>query len=182
MSLPVSWRWVSLTTPPFPQSGSSEPSSPAVTGTMKALRLPSTYQRSLICFASAAHGLPPQFVSRRSAPGRSEVPPRPGFLVSRHPNYPALPYVDATGISQVSRRSIPCLCCIPGPRSNRRVLVTSGHVDAAPAIRTTRASALAYFEADSCSFGTCSPTLRATLMVTRKAGFRLADWPLPGGS
>src|ERR1700757_805379 len=58
----------------------------------------------------------------------------------------------------------------------------SGHVDAAPAIRTTRASTLTYFEADSRSFGTCSPTLRATIAVTRKAGFRLADWPLPGGS
>src|SRR5215475_13095498 len=58
----------------------------------------------------------------------------------------------------------------------------SGHVDAAPAIRTTRASALVDFEADSRSFGTCSPTLRATIAVTRKAGFRLADWPLPGGS
>ena len=53
----------------------------------------------------------------------------------------------------------------------------SGHVDAAPAIRTTRASALADFEADSRSFGTCSPTLRATIAVTRKVGFRLADWP-----
>jgi hypothetical protein len=51
----------------------------------------------------------------------------------------------------------------------------SGHVDAAPAIRTTRASTLTYFEANSRSFGTCSPTLRATIAVTRKAGFRLAD-------
>src|SRR5262249_5507163 len=57
-----------------------------------------------------------------------------------------------------------------------------GHVDAAPAIRTTRASALVDFEANSRSFGTCSPTLRATIAVTRKAGFRLADWPLPRGS
>ena len=58
----------------------------------------------------------------------------------------------------------------------------SGHVDAAPAIRTTRASALTDFEADSRSFSTCSPTLRATIAVTRKAGFRLADWPFPEGS
>jgi hypothetical protein len=36
---------------------------------------------------------------------------------------------------------------------------------------------LADFEADSRSFGTCSPTLRATIAVTRKVGFRLADWP-----
>ena len=41
---------------------------------------------------------------------------------------------------------------------------------------------IGYFEADSRSFGTCSPTLRATIAVTRKAGFRLADWPLPGAS
>src|SRR5215468_9950307 len=84
---------------------------------------PAAYQRSLIWFASAAHGLPPRFVSRRGAPGRSEVSPRPGLLVSRRPNSPAPYYVDTAGLSQVSRRSIPCLCCVPGPRSNRRVLV-----------------------------------------------------------
>jgi len=104
---------------------------------------PAAYQRPLIWFASAVHGLPPRFVSRLGAPGSSEVSSRPGLLVSRCPNFPAHHYVDATGISQVSRRSIPCLCCVPGPRSNRHVLVSSGHVDAAPAIRTTRASALA---------------------------------------
>src|SRR6516225_1678160 len=43
----------------------------------------------------------------------------------------------------------------------------SGHVDAAPAIRTTRASALVDFEADSRSFGTCSPTL-ATVTTPRR--------------
>ena len=56
----------------------------------------------------------------------------------------------------------------------------SGHVDAAPAIRTTRASALVDFEADSRSFGTCSPTLSATIAVTRKAGFRLAELAFTG--
>src|SRR5262249_8307646 len=63
--------------------------------------------------------------SVRVSPWRSrkEVSPRPGLLVSRRPNSPAPHYVDTVGISQVSRQSIPCLCCVPGPRSNRRVLV-----------------------------------------------------------
>jgi hypothetical protein len=108
--------------------------------------------------------------------------PRPGLLVSRRPNFSGSSLRghdwDLSGLQAI--RPVPLL------RSWTPVESTcprqSGHVDAAPAIRTTRASALTDFEADSRSFGTCSPTLRATIAVTRKAGFRLADWPLPGGS
>ena len=53
----------------------------------------------------------------------------------------------------------------------------SGHVDAAPAIRTTRASALTDFEADSRSFSTCSPTLRTSCCHSRA---RLASGWLAG--
>jgi hypothetical protein len=58
-----------------------------------------------------------------------------------------------------------------------------GHVDAAPALRTAKASALADFGADWRSFSTCCPTLRVSRC---RSHARLASgWParpLPGGS
>src|ERR1700732_2379002 len=60
----------------------------------------------------------------------------------------ACPRVDASGISQVFRRSFLCLCSVPGPRSNRPLLASDGYVDAAPAIRTAKASAMADFGAN----------------------------------
>ena len=71
---------------------------------------------------------------QRCAPGRSEVSSGPGsFACAGHPCSGSL-RVDANGISQVFRRSFLCLCCVPGPRSNRRVLAVIGHVDVAPAV------------------------------------------------
>ena len=64
---------------------------------------------------------PSAFVSRLSAPGRSKVPSRPGPFLFRLPCSGCF-RVDANGISQVFRRSFLCLCSVPGPRSNRRVL------------------------------------------------------------
>ena len=64
---------------------------------------------------------PPSFMlacalreERRSLPGQ-------GLCSSGSPS-PACSRVDARGISQVFRRSIPCLCSVPGPRSSRRAL------------------------------------------------------------
>src|SRR5207248_11307791 len=54
-------------------------------------------------------------VERRSLPGQ-------GLCSCRPPQSPARSRVDANGISQVFRRSIPCLCSVPGPRSNRCIL------------------------------------------------------------
>jgi len=64
------------------------------------------------------------FRVRRSAPARLEVPSRPG-LWEPAARLSGFSRVDANGISQVSRRSFPCLCCAPRPRSNRRTLTIS---------------------------------------------------------
>src|SRR5207245_3989609 len=85
---------------------------------------------------------------RRSAPGRTEALFQARALGQPVPKQAGSPYVDAYGISQVFRQSVPCLCSVPGPRSNRRVLTVDGHASAAPAIRTTKASALADFGAN----------------------------------
>lgn len=84
------------------------------------------------------------------------------------------PYVDANGISQVFRQSVPCLCSVPGPRSNRRVLALDGHASAAPAIRTAKASALADFGANPQLRHLLPYASRVSLPHTCKARFRLA--------
>ena len=112
----------------------------------------------------------------------SEVRSRPGPVVQPAAHSPAYSYVDANGISQVSRRSFPCLCSVPGPRSNRRALATCGHVDAAPAALTAKASAMADFGANTQLRHLLPYASRVTLPHTCKACFRLAGWPLPRGS
>src|SRR6266511_749103 len=111
----------------------------------------------------------------------SEVRSRPGPVVQPAAHSPAYSYVDANGISQVSRRSFPCLCSVPGPRSNRRALATCGHVDAAPAALTAKASAMADFGANTQLRHLLPYASRVALPHTCKARFRLVGWPLPGG-
>src|SRR6266508_3693569 len=94
---------------------------------------------------------------------------------------PGLPYVDANGISQVFRRSVLCLCSVPGPRSNRCALATCGHIGAAPAALTAKASAMADFGANTQLRHLLPYASRVALPHTCKARFRLVGWPLPGG-
>jgi hypothetical protein len=78
MSLPVCPANGSLcTAPPFPRSGPGEPGSPLSQVLWRRYDFPSAYQRSLIGFASTAHAILLLCV-RRSAPGGSKVPSRPG--------------------------------------------------------------------------------------------------------
>jgi len=49
----------------------------------------------------------------------------PGSLFSRRSHLPARSHVDVSGISQVSRRPILCLCPGPRPRPDRRTLATT---------------------------------------------------------
>src|SRR5499427_3887352 len=50
----------------------------------------------------------------------------PGSLFSRRSRLPARSHVDVSGISQVSRRPILCLCPGPRPRPDRRTLAITG--------------------------------------------------------
>ena len=108
--------------PPFPLRGPSEPSSPALSGTTKALRLP--IRVSMVAYLVCFHcpRVTSTFVLAAALPQDRRISSGPGRLVIRSPQVPALSYVDANGISQVSRRSVPCLCSIPRPRSNRCTL------------------------------------------------------------
>src|SRR5215471_587538 len=88
------------------------------------LRLPATHPRSLICFASEVHALLLASCLAICAPSRSEGPSRPGSLFDRLPELPVRSHADVNGISQVSRRSILCLCPALRPRPNRRPLAS----------------------------------------------------------
>ena len=129
--------------------------------------------RSFVCFRSPRD--PPSFVCRRSAPGRSEVPSRPGPLFSRRPHTSGLlargREWDLSGLQAI--HPVPLL------RSRTPVEPTCprqcGHVDAAPAGWTAKASAKCDFGATR-SFGTRCRTLHAWRCRThaRLASGRLA--------
>src|SRR5216683_6558550 len=110
----------------------------------------------------------------------SEVRSRPGPVVQPAAHSPAYSRVDANGISQVFRRSFPCLCSVPGPRSNQRVLATDGHVGAAPAGWTAKASAKSDFGANTQLRHLLPYASRVTLPHTCKARFRPASWAFTG--
>ena len=63
------------------------------------------------------------------------------LLVSRRPMFRRIAPVGANGVSQVSWRSIPCLCPAPRPRPSRRDLAFGGLLGAAPGSNTPKASA-----------------------------------------
>ena len=90
------------------------------------LRLPVTHSRSLICFASGAHAtlFGSCLAACARAPGRSEGAFRAGVHFQPATQLPVCSHVDVSGISQVPRRSVPCLCLVPGPRPNRRCLAS----------------------------------------------------------
>ena len=112
--------------PLFPRSGPGESSSPMSPVLLRCYDFPFTHTRSLICFASGAHAtlLGSCLAACACAPGRSEGAFRARVHVQPTTRLPACSHVDVSGISQVSRRSVPCLCLGPRPRPNRRSLAS----------------------------------------------------------
>jgi len=73
--------------PPFPRLGPGESGSPTSWALWRRYDLHPPHHRSLICFASGAHVIPPWFVlAVNSAPGRAEVPHQARIIVQ-----PAIP-------------------------------------------------------------------------------------------
>src|SRR6516162_2667704 len=144
---------------------------------------PPTHSRSLICFASGAHAIPPCFVlAASSAPGQAEAPPRARIIVR-----PAILFAGAHSRGRerdLSGSQAPHP--VPLPRSKTpaepTVLANNGTVDAAPASVTTKASALLISGLPR-GFSTCCLRFKnGVATATCKTRFRLAGWPLPGGS
>jgi len=149
------------------------------------LRLPVTPVRSLICFASGVHAtlLGSCLAACTCAPGRSEGAFRARVHVQPATQLPACSHVDVSGISQVSRRSILCLCLGPGPRPNQRSLAYLSVSSMLPSLRTAKASACQLFRGSITRLQHLLPTLQEWCCHHPcKARFRLAGLPLPGGS
>ena len=96
---------------------------------------------------------------------------------------PACSHVDVSGTSQVSRRSIPCLCLGPGPRPNQRSLTyLSVSSMLPPLVRQRRLQRINHIGAIA-RLQHLLPTLQEWCCHRPcKARFRPAGSPLPGGS
>jgi hypothetical protein len=146
------------------------------------LRLPATHIRSLICFASGVRAILFASCLATCAPGRSEGPSGPGSLFNRRPDLPVCSHADVSGISQVSRQSIPCLCpALATPAEPTIPRLFDGFVDAAPALPTARASAVNEFRGSVTRLWHPLPTLQESCCHHPcKARFRLAGLAFTG--
>ena len=128
---------------PLSSIGSRRDQFPDVVSTMRALRLPT--HASPVTYLFRFRG-PRDFSSvrarrcRRSRAGGGSATGQ-DHCSAGDLNLPAYSRVGVSGISQVPRQSVLCLCPGPRPRPNRRCLATDGLVDAAPAAATAKASA-----------------------------------------
>lgn len=107
---------------------------------MRALRLPAHAFPRPYWFGRETHALLPHSCSPRRSRRTERSPSGLEQLVSRRSAFRLVAPVDASGISQVPWRSIPCLCPAPGPRSSREDLAYGGLLDAAPGFHKPKAS------------------------------------------
>src|SRR5258705_11816427 len=105
------------------------------------------YTQSLICFASRVHAaFLCSCLAAVCAPGRPKGAFQAGVIVQPATRLPVYFHMDVSGISQVSRQSVLCLCPGLRPRPNRRSLapLTVSSV-LPPTLPTVRASAVNEF-------------------------------------
>jgi len=119
---------------------------PRFPGNMRALRLPA-HALSLLIGSVAGPTRSSLIRARRGAPEDGEVAAGLEQLVSRRSAFRLVAPVDASGISQVPWRSVPCLCPAPGPRSSRGNLAFGGLRDAAPGSTNRRPQQVGNIEA-----------------------------------
>src|SRR6516225_2190747 len=140
---------------------------PDVTGTIEVLRLPATHIRLLICFASGVRAILLASCFATCAPGRSEGPSGPGSLFNRRPDLPVCSHADVSGISQVSRQSILCLCPALRPRPNQRSLASlTVSSMLPPRFPRQELQRLMNFGALSRGFGTCCLRFKTGVATT----------------
>ena len=134
---------------PLPSAGSRRARFPAFTGNMKALRLPARAIPLPYVFGHGSHALLPCSCPPKRSRRTRRSPPGLEHLISRCSAFRLVAPVDASGISQVPWRSVPCLCPAPRPRPSRQILAFAGLVDAAPGLPKPKASAVNNIEADT---------------------------------
>src|SRR5271168_3263270 len=106
-----------LMTPLFPRSGPGESGSPMSQVVLRCYDFPARIPGHLFVSLPGVHAtlLGSCLAACARAPRRSEGAFRAGVIVQPATRLPACSHVDVSGTSQVSRRSILCLCL--GPRS-----------------------------------------------------------------
>ena len=111
-------------TPLFPRSGPGESGSPMSRVILRCYDFPARIPGHLLVSlpGSTLPSLGSCLVACAHAPGRTEGIFRARVIVQPATHLPTCSHVDVGGISQVPRRSILCLCLVPGPRPNRRSL------------------------------------------------------------
>ena len=112
------------TAPRFPRSGPGKSGSPMSQVLLRCYDFPPRISGHL--FASLPGSTPPSSVrvSQLALPEGRRVLSGPGSLFNRRPELPVYSHVDVSGISQVSRQSIPRLCPALATRPNRRSLAS----------------------------------------------------------
>ena len=112
--------------PLFPRSGPGEFGSPMSTVLLRCYDFPSRIPGRLFASLPGSTRSSSVRVSllALALPEDWRVPSGPGSLFNRRPDLPVCSHVDVSGISQVPRRSILCLCPALRPRPNRRSLAS----------------------------------------------------------
>ena len=172
-------------TPLFPRSGPDESGSPMSAVILRCYDFPARIPGHLLVSLPGSTLPSSVRVSQLALalPERSEGAFRARVNVQPATRLPVCSHVDVCGISQVSRRSVLCLCLGPGPRPNRtipRLLTVPSMLP--PLVRQRRLQRINHIGAIA-RLQHLLPTLQEWCCHHPcKARFRLAGSPLPGGS
>ena len=147
--------------PRFPRSGPGKSGSPMSQVLLRCYDFPPRISGYLFASLPGSARSSSLRVFATCAPGRSEGPSGPGSLFNRRPDLPVCSHADVSGISQVSRQSIPCLCpALATPAEPTIPRLLDGFVDAVPALPTAKTSALNEFRGSVTRLWHPLPTLQ----------------------
>jgi hypothetical protein len=162
--------------PLFPRSGPGESGSPTSQVLLRCYDFPSRIAGHLFASLPGSARSSSLRVSQLALPVGRRGPSGPGSLFNRRPDLPVCSHADVSGISQVSRQSIPCLCpALATPAEPTIPRLLDGFVDAVPALPTAKTSAVNEFRGSVTRLWHPLPTLQESCCHHPcKARFRLA--------
>ena len=168
--------------PLFPRSGPGESGSPTSQVLLRCYDFPSRIAGHLFASLPGSARSSSLRVSQLALPVGRRGPSGPGSLFNRRPDLPVCSHADVSGISQVSRQSIPCLCpALATPADPTIPRLLDGFVDAVPALPTAKTSAVNEFRGSVTRLWHPLPTLQESCCHHPcKARFRLAGLAFTG--
>ena len=168
--------------PLFPRSGPGESGSPTSQVLLRCYDFPSRIAGHLFASLPGSARSSSLRVSQLALPVGRRGPSGPGSLFNRRPDLPVCSHADVSGISQVSRQSIPCLCpALATPAEPTIPRLLDGFVDAVPALPTAKTSAVNEFRGSVTRLWHPLPTLQESCCHHPcKARFRLAGLAFTG--